>query len=139
MFGCNQQITIWNRWNNQKTKKDEWFRCIVPVSVRWKYHTQRGVSGTSASVVNTIIVIMPPCDGYLPLKEWTALTDKSGVFTLQKGDLIALGAHDIEITGISPYRESDIRTLLDPNIMTIKGIKDNTLMAHAKHYKLEGI
>lgn len=138
MFGCNQTVTIWNKWNNPATKKDEWFRFVVPVLARWKYHTERSVSGTSASVVNTIIAIIPPSEKYLPEQEWKALADKSKGFTLQKGDLLALGEHDTEITGVTPFRESDVKALLSPDVMTVKSIKDNTLTAHGKHFKVEG-
>ena len=137
MFGCNQSVTIWNKWNNPTTKKDEWFRHVVPVLVRWKCHTERTVSGTSASVANTIVIIMPPSEQCKPPDEWEGSADKGGFFTLQKGDLVALGIHDMEITGVAPYRESDVKAALSES-MIIKSIEDNTRAAHGKHYKLEG-
>lgn len=138
MFAANVSTTIWNRWHNPSTKKDEWFRFAIPVLVRWKSHTERNVAGTSASVANTHVVIMPPSDQYKPESEWGQLPDKTEFFTLQKGDLLALGDVDVEITGIAPNRESDVKTALSPNVMTIKSIEDNTRVAHGRHFRLEG-
>lgn len=138
MFGCNLTVTVFNKWNNPTTKKDEWFRTVIPVLVRWKSHTERNVSGTSASVANTYVVIMPPSEQYMSESEWKILEDKTGYFTLQKGDLLALGEIDTEITGVTPNRESEVKAALSPNVMTIKSIEDNTRVAHGKHYRLEG-
>lgn len=138
MFAANVSATIFNRWRNPSTKKDEWFRHVIPVLVRWKSRTERSVSGTSASVANTYVVVMPPSDQYMPETEWKQLSDKSRYFTLQKGDLLALGEVDAEITGIAPNRESEVKAALEPNVMTIKSIEDNTRVVHGRHYRLEG-
>ena len=138
MLGGSQTVTIWNKWRNPETQKDEWFRHIFSEPVRWKSHTERSVSGTSASVGNTIVVILPPCQEHLPAKVWAALPDKSGHFTLREGDLMALGAHDAEITGIAPNRENEVKAALMPLAMTVKSIGDNTLAARGKHYRVKG-
>ena len=44
-----------------------------------------------------LIIPMAGRRGYRPPKEWAGLTDKSGFWTLQSGDMVALGALEYEI------------------------------------------
>jgi len=135
MQGGDQYILRKPKRNHlEQVEKRSKQRRVVP----YGYPCIGAVEVASASVANTYVVIMPPSEQYMSESEWKILEDKSGYFTLQKGDLLALGEVDAEITGVTPNRESEVKTALSPNVMTIKSIEDNTRVAHGKHYRLEG-
>jgi hypothetical protein len=64
---------------------------------------------------------------------------KRRYYTLNIGDIIALGVHEIEITGETPFTLTDVRKVLEPNIFTIQSVQDNTRSRAGKHWKVEGV
>lgn len=139
--GCFQTVTIWNKWRNHSTGKDEFYRHVLPVPCKWKNHIQRSISDSTANIASSIIAMIPYSDTYRSATEWKALDadGRSAFWTLQTGDLMALGDQSTEITGVKPYTTSDVLTALAPNVMTIKGFQDNTQSTHGRHYRVEGV
>ncbi len=138
MRGADDVITVWNKRRNPATNKDEWFRHIIP-NCSWEQKAVRAVSGQTASIASTTSVLIAENPLYKPAAEWTA-GDKAAFFTLQTGDLIARGAHDTEITGVSPYTESAVKQSLMPEAFTIRVMQDNTAgYKRGRHYYVEGI
>lgn len=136
MKDCNQTATVWNRWRDSETEKDVFKRAVLPVPVKWKQNIQRGINGSTATIVDSVIVIIPHSDGHLPPNEWNGSTDK---FTLQTGDIIAIGTQTVEITGEKPYTASEVKASLSPDAIVIKSVQDNTKSARGKHWRIEGL
>lgn len=142
MFGCNDDVTVWNRWRNPETGKDEWLRHVLPVKCKWKTRAIREVSsGGTANIANSLVLVVPYSEAYRKPQEWVALSaeEKRQFFTLQSGDLAALGMQTAEITGVKPYTESEIKKVLLPDAMTVKTVQDFTRSAQGKHFKVEGV
>ena len=138
MRGTDATITIWNKWRNPDTQKDEWFRHVVP-RCSWEHKAVRTVSGQTASIASVISVLISESPMFKPGQEWAA-GDKAAFFTLRTGDLVALGEQTAEITGVAPYTESGLRQSLAPEVFTVKIAKDNTAgYKWGKHYYAEGV
>lgn len=101
----------------------------------------RDVTGTTANIANSFTAIIPFIDKYKEYNIWKNLgiDERNEYFTLQNGDTMALGTQTIEITGISPYQESQVKTSLMPEVMTIKAFQDNTASRMGKHWRVEGV
>ena len=139
MFDCTDKITIWNRL--VVDKKESWNRTIIPVLCKYKRKTIRQVQGVNegqgTKIANTQMVIIPYVDsGYVDSSAWSGLDNS---FTMQAGDLVALGEHDVEITGVSPHRLTDVQTSLKPDCFTVSSFQDNTRSRFGKHWKVEGV
>lgn len=134
MMGCYDTVTVWNEHNNA------FYRHVIPVKCKWKSKLVRTVSGTTANVADVIVVVIPFTDLYKPFSEWKLLSedDKKQYFTFNKGDIMALGAITVDITGMKPYTKSEIRQMFSPNSLAIKVIQDNTTNANGKHFRIEG-
>jgi hypothetical protein len=138
MKGAPYIITVWNKWRNPATNKDEWFRHVIP-NCSWERKAVRAVSGQTASIASVFGVLLPQSELFKPEREW-ALGDKAAFFTLKPGDIIALGEQTAEITGVSPYTESAVRQSLAPEVFTISIASDNTAKyKRGKHYYAEGV
>lgn len=135
MKGCNDVVTIWNRF--KADGKETFYRTVIPVMCKWD--NVNGVAQIAGSKMTyPVSVIIPLCDNYLPESEWLKLEDKSGYFTVKKGDLIALSAIETEITGEKPHTMSGVKTMLAPECVEVKAYTDNTRLRLGKHIKVEG-
>lgn len=131
-------ITIWNKWRNPETNKDQWFRHVIHNCV-WEHKTVRAVSGQTASVASTFSVLISENPRFRSQNDWAA-GNKASFFTLQAGDLVALNKQTLEITGIAPSTESAIRQSLSPEVFTIRAFNNNTASYKlGKHYYVEGV
>ncbi len=134
--GAYQTITMWNKI--REGAKDVWYRHVL-AGCSFKHKIVRAVSGSTASIANVTAALIPKNPLYKSPSEWAA-GDKSAFFTLQAGDLIALGEQAIEITGVTPNTESAVRTRLLPDVFTVKAVQDNTAgYKRGGHYYVEGV
>ena len=122
MKGCSSVVTVWrrNRDNNMFERE------ILSVLCFWQRRAGRNLSsgiGAGVSERNQVTVIIPYVYG----------------FTLDTGDLIALGEHDIEITGVKPFRENDVKAALGDDIIVITNISHNNIERRAEHLRVEGV
>jgi hypothetical protein len=88
---------------------DTWVKTIMHTS-EIKKTVAKTVSGTTVSMGETVVVLIPFNQGYLPYSQWK--TDTSNGFTMSQGDLIFL---DMELTEIPT----------SSNIATLKTTYDN--------------
>ena len=146
LHGVSQLVTIWNRV--KEPDRDIFYRYLLPVLCKYKTNVHRDIgmnrgggsrqisSNTEAiSLLNTQMIIVPYTADYHPANTWTPGTG----FTFKTGDIMALGDHDIEITGIQPYREVDVITRIKPHVMYIKTIEDHTRDVLGRHWRIQGI
>lgn len=137
--GAYDTITLWNKWRNPGTNKDEWFRHVLS-GCSWEHKAVRTVTGQTASLASVTTVLIPENILFMNQDEWEHMTgNRTAFFTVQTGDIIALGAHEAEITDIAPYRESDVIVLYAPKAFKVKIFQDNTAgYKRGRHYYAEG-
>ena len=127
MKGCSSIVTVWRRKSNDGDNNTfkPFERQILPVLCFWTRRAGRNLnsgSGAGVSAQNNVSVIIPYISG----------------FTLAPGDLIALGEHNVEITGMKPYRENDIKAALGNDIITVANVSYN-IERRAEHLRVEGV
>jgi len=169
MLACNQTITVWNKWRDPDDKQspEVYYRHVLPVLCKYDTTVIRLIVSDGVVIKNTQEVIIPLCELYKHPAEWNRLNEESEertgnrfnllkfnvsaqsvtagqngrntYFTLQEGDVIALGDNSIEITGAEPFRKSDVINVLKPNVFVIKTVRDNTFTKRGRHFKVEGV
>ncbi len=91
-------VTIYNKYLENKVEK--WQRTVL-LGVYWnavKGAVMRRTGVASADSLQLIIPFSVRSDGaYKPPKEWAALEDKTGFWTLQSGDTVVKGVVEYEI------------------------------------------
>lgn len=141
MQGLYDTVTLWNRYTDTDTGLEKWVRHVLPQPCRWVASVVRAASGNSASLATYVRCNIPHSALYKPGAAWAELSeeDKRTFFTLQAGDVLALGAHTEEITGTSPGLLSEVLERLGPNAVRVKLFQDNTAPPQGKHYHVEGV
>lgn len=135
MKACRDVITVWNR--TKTDGKEKFYRTVIPVKCKWD--NENSVAQIAGSKMTyPVSVIIPYCEQYVCEQEWEKLEDKAGYFTVKKGDIIALGERDIDITGIKPNTLTEVKARLAPECVEIKAYTDNTRLEFGKHIKAEG-
>jgi hypothetical protein len=119
MQGCCERITVWRRAENGT--KNYFEREVLKVLCCWKRKAERRLAGTGFAGKSTVGIIIP----YIP------------GFMITPGDLVALGEHEREITGIKPFRESDIKAELGSDIITVQSVIYN-VQGRGEHLRVEG-
>ena len=130
-------ITIYNHYTDSNGD-DAWKRTVIS-GVQWSGQTVKTVSSDGklyvADTVNVTIPKDAPQAVYVQGKEWKALVDKTGYWTLGTDnlDVIALGKLDVELTG-----NVTITTLKKQhdNIVTVQTVSDNTNRDRLKTWKV---
>ena len=115
MRGCDKLVTIWRRDKNNFERDNPDILC------RWSRRAERKLDGAVANARESVSIIIPYDTG----------------FKIAPGDLIALGTHELEITGEKPCRESDIKQELGADIITVRSVSYN-LDGRSPHMRLEG-
>lgn len=138
MLGCEQKVTVWNRYRG--LEGDVFIRRIVPVGCKWKSSVGRDMSASGARVDNSFTVIMPACEEYLPPDLWNAAGEEQRreCFTLQMGDLMALGEHEEEISGIVPNTKSGFRQRFAPECFEVHTVRNFTRDMRGGHFWIGG-
>lgn len=95
----NSDITIYNKYIDAATRSEKYQRAEV-YDVVWQ--ATKAVSGSKsgllASNIATIFIPFSSGDGFLNPREWQSQSNKSGLWTLQEGDVIVRGIVTDEIT-----------------------------------------
>ena len=126
MLGCNHDITVWLRKKSPETGGEIFVRYILPVKCRWKSYTERNISGGTANISNGTVIIIPFFDNLPGLK-------------IKEGDIAALGAYDLDVTGTPPYTAGWLKRLLAPNVATIRSVSYHLEESmKGKHLRLTG-
>lgn len=121
MYACNDSVTVWNRF--KQDGKDVFTRQILPVGCKWNENIVRDVSDGKAHIASVFSVIIPEYTG----------------FKCSVGDIMALGAIEIEITTEKGSTAAELKTSLAPHVFTVKAVEDNTRLRYGRHYRIEGV
>lgn len=124
MQGCKQRVTIWSRCRDGDA--EQFVRRVLPVDCKWKSSIGRDMAASGARMDNSFTVIVPACAAYMAPEEWVAasMAERAGRFTVQLGDLMALGEHEREITGTAPDTKSGMRQQLAPECLEVHRVED---------------
>lgn len=90
-------ITICNKLKKADTQSgitDLWIKTVIKNAEINKV-SQSNINGTTVSLGETIVVLIPFGNGYLPYNEWKADTTKG--YTVTQGDIVFLGMELDEI------------------------------------------
>jgi len=87
----NKKITVLNKLkkNDSQTNADEWLKTFLDTA-EYSVKKMASVSGTTVSMGQTFVILIPFDDLYKPYDEW-----KNGTvgYTMSTGDLVVLGEH----------------------------------------------
>ena len=111
MHGCCESVTVWRREGNK-------FKREVIGECRWRRRAERRLEGAGFVLREVVSIIIAYKPG----------------FAIAPGDLAALGEHELEITVERPYRESDVRAMLE--LVTVQRVSYN-IGGRAAHVRLE--
>jgi len=92
-------VTVYNK--HREDGEEKWQRTVL-YGVFWNAISGAVMRRTGATSTDSVQIIIPMAikasrNEYRPPKEWAALTDKTGYWTLQPGDVVVKGALDVEI------------------------------------------
>lgn len=129
-------VTIYNNYKESGT--DCWKRTVIN-GVQWSDQVAKTVTSDGklsiAKSVNLTIPYGAPDETYVGPKEWAAMDDKTGHWTLgtKNLDVIVRGEIDTEISG-----STTISTLLSTydDAATIQTVNDNTNRDRLKTWKV---
>ena len=130
----NANITLYNKWYNPLTQREEYFRICIP-SVSWNDRTAvRLISGGGSIAQDKTVIYMPYARGtstFVVPKVWTELEDKSTKWTLQEDDIIVLGTLDQDLS--ADYTPADLAEEYD-SIRTISVVQPRTMGSVSMHH-----
>lgn len=129
---ADKTITVYNFYLDPETGYDVSKRTQIDgVSAFCQTKVNVSKDGMASADVFTIRIPEEVAPGYASPKEFAALTDKTGRFTLSKGDKIVIGVATEE----SPT-QSDLEKKYD-TVVTITGVTDNR-GKRSSHWKVTG-
>lgn len=129
-MNSNADVTVWNKYVNPTTKVEVWQRAEI-LRVHFESakiaNTLRTGGQISADKVN---VYIPWARGasYVKPRQWQALADKSGYWTLQEGDIIARGIISQELS--SSYTPAQLKSAYD-DVFVITSVDDMSIGSRA--------
>ncbi|MDD2921470.1 MAG: hypothetical protein PHQ36_04220 [Anaerolineales bacterium] len=88
----NTTLTVYNKYVDPQTRSEVIQRSEIGAAL-WQSASavSQSKSATIAADMASIAIPFAECANYKPPKEWLALEDKSGFWTLREGDEIARG------------------------------------------------
>ena len=133
MIIFNQTITIYNKHYNPATKKTMWPKTVI-TGASWagcqRVTTGEGLTSTDGYSVRIPIHAFP--DGFLGRDEYAALTDPTGHWTAQNGDVVVLGEGPDVVGGITEI------TKQFTDYFTVIAVHSDNMTRLLPHIRLEG-
>ncbi|ADY54709.1 hypothetical protein Sgly_0343 [Syntrophobotulus glycolicus DSM 8271] len=124
-------VTIYNKYID--TGIEKWQRTVIS-GVFWNSSKGAAVRKTGVSTVDGLQLIIPfsASSFYVKPKEWAALEDKSGHWTLQSGDIVILGEQSYEVVKSS----SELKQFDD--VLTITNVDTRDYGGSMSHWEVSG-
>jgi len=132
----NTDITIYNRYYDNDLGYDKYQRTVIK-DVDWQGKRNSTINNNGLLLADSTKIFIDKLDNYVSPKRFKKLSDleRPNYFTFaSNGDKIVKGDVSFEVTGISPYRLSDLENTFD-NVIDIKSVND-TLPGHIE---VEGV
>ncbi|BDR67206.1 hypothetical protein K144312032_14340 [Clostridium tetani] len=130
----NEDVTIYNKFYDSTNDIDKYQRTVIQ-GVNWQSKRNGTVSDKGLLLADSTLIFIDKLDNYISPKRFLKLPDQErpNYFTFSVGDKIVKDEIDFEITGISPYRISDLEKNFD-YVIDIKSVNEL-----ATHWEVEGI
>ncbi|MCW6086963.1 MULTISPECIES: DUF6751 family protein [Clostridium] len=130
----NADITIYNKWYDSVNDMDKYQRTVIK-GVNWQGKRNGTVSDKGLLLADSALIFIDKLDNYISPKRFARLTpeERPNYFTFSVGDKIVKGEVDFEVTGISPYRISDLEKNFD-DVIDIKSVSKLS-----SHFEVEGV
>lgn len=130
----NADITLYNKYYDVASDTYKYQRIFIK-GVNWQGKRNGTVSDKGLLLADSNLIFIDKLDNYISPKKFTKLSDENRekYFTFAPGDKIVKGEVDFEITGIKPYRISDLESEFD-DVIDIKSV--NPL---SDHFEIEGV
>ena len=139
----NQNITVYNKYEDNTTQIVTWYRTNLSKCF-WKNNIQKVTLGQETLETNSIICRVPKNDAFMEKYLWLQLSDeeKSNYFTFGEGDIIIKGnVNDTIDEYIKGIRSSDLKIKYkDLGCLEVNNISVNTGEGVGmEHYLVRGI
>ena len=132
---CNDTITVINAAYDEANDKDVYLATVLQ-DCSWFLRDNAAVERSGLKNASTVVVRIPadnPKSGeYVDPKTYAGLSDKSGHWTLQAGDVVVKAA----VTGSELSPKSVAAAFSDT--VTILSVTDNRRAPNAPHWKVTG-
>lgn len=130
----NADITIYNRYYDNSLGADRYQRTVIK-GVNWQGKRNSTVSDKGLLLANSTLIFVDKLDNYVSTKRFAKLKpdERENYFTFAPGDKIVKGEVEFEITGIKPYRLSDLENEFD-DVIDIKSVNELS-----GHFEVEGV
>ncbi|NFH48837.1 hypothetical protein FC976_16820 [Clostridium sporogenes] len=130
----NADITIYNKFYDSANDMDKYQRTVVK-GVNWQGKRNGTVSDKGLLLADSTLIFIDKFDKYISPKRFAKLSseERHNYFTFSVGDKIVKGEVDFEVTGISPYRISDLEKSFD-DVIDIKSVSKLS-----SHFEVEGV
>ncbi|EJE7236798.1 hypothetical protein M5L40_003836 [Clostridium botulinum] len=130
----NANIAIYNKWYDSVNDMNKYQRTVIK-GVNWQGKRNGTVSDKGLLLADSTLIFIDKLDNYVSPKRFARLTpeERPNYFTFSVGDKIVKGEVDFEVTGISPYRISDLEKNFD-DVIDIKCVSKLS-----SHFEVEGV
>lgn len=130
----NADITIYNKWYDSINDIDKYQRTVIK-GVNWQGKRNGTVSDKGLLLADSTLIFIDKLDNYVSPKRFLKLSseERPNYFTFSVGDKIVKGEVDFEVTGIKPYRLSDLENEFD-DVIDIKSANELPT-----HWEVEGV
>ncbi|MDU2670398.1 MAG: DUF6751 family protein [Clostridium sp.] len=130
----NADITIYNRYYDNSLGADRYQRTVIK-GVNWQGKRNSTVSDKGLLLADSTLIFIDKLDNYVSTKRFAKLKpdERENYFTFAPGDKIVKGEVEFEITGIKPYRLSDLENEFD-DVIDIKSVNELS-----GHFEVEGV
>ncbi|NFQ67381.1 DUF6751 family protein [Clostridium sporogenes] len=130
----NADITIYNRYYDFTSDTDKYQRTVIK-GVNWQGKRNGSVTDKGLLLSDSTLIFIDKFDKYISPKRFAKLSseERHNYFTFSVGDKIVKGEVDFEVTGISPYRISDLEKSFD-DVIDIKSVSKLS-----SHFEVEGV
>ncbi|EJE7236678.1 hypothetical protein M5L40_003697 [Clostridium botulinum] len=130
----NADITIFSKFYDFINDIDKYQRTVIK-GVNWQGKRNGTVSDKGLLLADSTLIFVDKLDNYVSPKRFARLTpeERPNYFTFSVGDKIVKGEVDFEVTGISPYRMSDLEKNFD-DVIDIKSVSKLS-----SHFEVEGV
>lgn len=130
----NADITIYNRYYDNSLGSDRYQRTVIK-GVNWQGKRNSTVSDKGLLLADSTLIFIDKLDNYVSTKRFAKLQpdERENYFTFAPGDKIVKGEVEFEITGIKPYRLSDLENEFD-YVVDIKSVNELS-----GHFEVEGV
>lgn len=132
----NADITIYNRYVDADSGVDKYQRTVIK-GVNWQGKRNATINNNGLLLADSTLIFIDKLDNYVSPKRFKKLSDteRPNYFTFASdGDKIVKGDVSFEVTGISPYRISDLENAFD-NVIDIESVNDTL----PNHIEVEGV